>query len=369
MAISEALRRLRAVAAVAATSALMVGAALPAGAATVGTPLVGGLVAPLGLAIGNDGTVYVVEAFAGRITTVDKKGRRDVLLQTEEGLAGIDAGGKGQTVFTTTVFPEDGAPANTTLSRVTPQGKTRTLASLQAYEEAHNPDRGNEYGFVGAPADCLAQLPPFLQPYSGIVESNPYAVAIVPGGYLVADAAANAILKVARNGRVTTVAVLPPIPQVIDEAAAAALSEMIGEAIDDPDYQVPGCVVGRTYFAEAVPTDVEVGPDGHYYVSTLPGFPELPGAGSVWRINSRTGAVERVASGFTGAVDLAVGRDGVIYVAELFGGRISAFRNGVVSTLVELQTPGAVEIGRDGRLYATTGVFPPGNGAVVVITP
>jgi hypothetical protein len=35
--------------------------------------------------------------------------------------------------------------------------------------------------------------------------------------------------------------------------------------------------------------------------------------------------------------------------------------------LTELAEPGAVEIARDGTIYATTGVF--GDGAVVKITP
>lgn len=116
------------------------------------------------------------------------------------------------------------------------------------------------------------------------------------------------------------------------------------------------CVVGETYLAEPVPTDVEVGPDGDYYVSTLPGFPELPGSGAVWRINADTGALTRVATGSFGAVDLAVARDGRVYVAELFAARISAITpSGDVSAVTEVPTPGAIEVARDGRIYATTG--------------
>lgn len=356
MSLSIPLRPLRAAAAGAVTLAMMVGGAPPARAAEVSEPVVDGLVGPLGLAVGTDGTLYIAEAFAGRLTSVDKKGRRQVLAQTEAFVGGVDASGKGQTVFTTTLFPEEGAAADTTLSRVTPQGKTSTLASLQAYEEAVNPDEGSVYGFVDASEECLEQAPPFTHPYGGIIESNPYAVTIVPGGYLVADAAANAILKVGANGRISTVAVLPPVPQEID----ADTAEQFG---------MPACA-GEVYLSEPVPTDVEVGPDGSYYVSSLPGMPELPGTGSVWRIDPRVGEPELVAGGLTGAVDLAVAPDGAIYVAELFADRISVLRDGAVSPLVELSSPGAVEIARDGTLYATTGVFDPeGNGSVVMITP
>lgn len=75
-----------------------------------------------------------------------------------------------------------------------------------------------------------------------------------------------------------------------------------------------------------------------------------------------------VARGFSGAVDLAVAEDGTIYVAELSGNRISAISNGVVSTVVDLFSPGAVEVAADGTSYATAGVFGP-SGSVVILTP
>jgi glucose/arabinose dehydrogenase len=65
-------------------------------------------------------------------------------------------------------------------------------------------------------------------------------------------------------------------------------------------------------------------------------------------------------------VDIAVGADGTIYVAELFASQISTISNGVVSPYMPLDTPGAIEIDRDGTLYATTGVF--GIGSVVKLT-
>lgn len=76
--------------------------------------------------------------------------------------------------------------------------------------------------------------------------------------------------------------------------------------------------------------------------------------------------------GFSGAVDLAVDRHGRIYVAELFGDRISVITHHRTRTFAEVNSPGAVELGRHGRLYASTNVFDgeqPGNGSVVVITP
>src|SRR4029078_7683754 len=76
--------------------------------------------------------------------------------------------------------------------------------------------------------------------------------------------------------------------------------------------------IGKKYASNPVPTDVEIGPDGDYYVSTLPGAPELPGTSKVFRINHETGELSVVAKGLTSATDLAVADDGTIYVTQLF---------------------------------------------------
>jgi hypothetical protein len=329
---------------------------VPAQAATVSAPIAEGFAGPLGLAVGNDGTMYVAEAFGGQITALGKKGQRSVVATPEGDVAGVDATGKGTVTYTVTGFPEtEESPPDTFVFRTNPSGKHTMLGSPSAYEFANNPDGDQTYGFVGLTPDCAAQVPPFVLPYQGILESNAYSVAIDGSSRIVGDAAGNSIIEIAANGRMSTVAVLPPVRQgPIDADTAAA-------------FGLPDCVVGLDYLGEPVPTDVEVGPDGDYYVSSLPGAPELPGAGSVWRIDSRTHELTRVATGFSGAVDLAVAADGTIYVAELFGGQISRISNGSVSVLTELAEPGAVEIARDGTIYATTGVF--GDGAVVKITP
>ena len=78
-----------------------------------------------------------------------------------------------------------------------------------------------------------------------------------------------------------------------------------------------------------------------------------------------------MASGFTGAVDLAVASDGTIYVAELFAFQVSRVDPGhssaSASTFVEC--PSAVEIGRGGQLFAAeAGICsdgPPQPGRIV----
>jgi sugar lactone lactonase YvrE len=111
-----------------------------------------------------------------------------------------------------------------------------------------------------------------------------------------------------------------------------------------------------------------LGPDGLLYVSALPGGPEddsLGARGRVFTVHPTSGAVTEIASGFLGATDLAVTPDGTVYVAELFGNRISKVSGGGAELVVELDQPAAVEYA-NGVLYATTGAF--GNGAVVTIT-
>jgi len=327
-------------------------------AGTVSDPIIEGLIGPLGLDVSDNGTIYVAEGFAGQITRVLPGGSRSVLFAAEgASVSGVASTALGRVVITLSTFPEEEAPPlDTTLELVNPSGSAITLASLLDHEVENNPDGDQSYGFLNLPAGCQAKLPPFLQPYTGIVESNPYKVATLsPISYAVADAAGNSIVRVTVGQQPKTVAVLPAVPQRITPAAAAQLG-------------LPLCTVGRVYSSEPVPTDVEVGPDGFWYVSSLPGGPELPGTGSVFRVNPDSGAVSLVARGFSGAVDLAVADDGTIYVAELNANRISSISNGLVSPVVDLFSPGAVEVADDGTVYATTGVFGP-SGAVVIVTP
>src|ERR671930_2140959 len=80
----------------------------------------------------------------------------------------------------------------------------------------------------------------------GPLDTNPYGLLAEPGSRVVADAGANALLRVGANGDISTLAVFPSRPQ--------------GRATD------------------SVPTAVAVGPDGAYYVSELTGVPFAAGA-------------------------------------------------------------------------------------------
>lgn len=330
---------------------------VPASAATVSAPLASGLAGPLQLAVASNGTVYVAEDFAGRLTKIDKHGRTSTVRTVAGGseVAGVDVRGSGTLVYTTTsgVSEETSATASA-LVRVLPNGRPIQLADLLFYEQHYNPDQVNHYGFSHLAPACAATFPPFIptDQYAGLVDTHPYAVATVGNGWIVADAAGNDLIKVTADGRVSTLAVLPAQPPV---AITADNFDALG---------LPSCAVGATYAAEPVPTDVELGPDGQLYVSTLAGD---PAPGSVYRVDPQSGATTLIATGFAGATNLAVSPSGTIYVAELFGGQISKVVGTGSQPVVQLPDPAGLEWAR-GQLYVSYDVFGP-DGKVATINP
>ena len=309
------------------------------------TTLADGLVGPLHLDVqrGHKGTdVLVSQSFAGTISKVRPGGSVTDLVSEPGGFTGGVAGGP----FGTVLYLSNGEQGSFLKLRL-PGGDTKDLADLGTYEATENPDQVNTYGLQGASPECLAQLPPDvpgLAPYTGEVNSNPYELAVTPWGAFVADAGGNTILFVEWSGKIRTVSVLPPRPEVITAEAAAGAG-------------LPACAVGLTFNFEPVPTDVEFGPGG-LYVSSLPGGPEnasLGARGGVFKVNPRSGRATLIGTGFLGATNLAVAPNGTVYVAELFGGRISKLVKGGPRTVLEVTEPAALEWS-NGRLYATTDV-------------
>ena len=274
-------------------------------------------------------------------------------------LAGVALGAGGRSFAYTT---STGDHSSTGLT-IRTNGRKPVVADLSGFESRVNPDRTMRYG-VSNPSRCVADALAAAEipaDYTGTKDSHPYAVAALDrGAWAVADAGGNDVLKVDRYGRVSVIAVLPAQPATITAEMAAEL-------------KLPSCVVGITYRFEAVPTDVEAGPHGALYVTTLPGGPEGPSSGargSVYRID-RNGHTARVATGFAGATNLAVDPRGTVYVAELGAGRISKVECGRTSTVAELPGVVAVEYA-NGHLYASLAPALSGGqapGSVVVLGP
>lgn len=341
-----------------ATAALVLAGAPAAGAhgSPPTTVVADGLAGPLSLDVTPRGDVVVAQSAAGVLARVDRRGSRtDLAAAPGEELAGVSVASAAGVVYTRSLG--EGPDAVARLERVDRRGRVDVLADTGAHERATDPDGTSTYGLRDTDQQCLDQLPPgFPAVTGGEVYSHPYASADLGAGRtVVADAGANALLVVDARGRVTTLAVLPAQPVVI----TAGIAEQNG---------LPACAVGDRFWFQAVPTDVEVGPDGALYASLLPGGPEDPGLGargSVVRVDPRDGGVETVLSGLLTATGVAVGDDGTVYAAELFAGRVVALDPGATSprTVLEAELPAAVEVAH-GDLYVTTQVFGP-DGRVV----
>jgi len=208
----------------------------------------------------------------------------------------------------------------------TPGGRSRptVIADFPAYEAAHNPDhgagRGARYGD-----------PP--------IDSDPYALTPYRGGFAVADAAGNDLLRVDRNGRISTLAVFPTQTVRISSSVAHAIGAPTGT---------------RSLVVQSVPTSVAVGPDGALYVGELTGIPFQPGTARIWRVvpGHRPSIY---ASGFTTISDLAFqGKD--LLVLEI-----------AARGLLDPTSPGAlIRVAPSGRrtLVASTGLTAPTGIAV-----
>lgn len=280
---------------------------------------------PFQLAV-RGGTVWWTDGFAGKITRL-KNGHKKVIAKVAaEGVA--VSGNK----LAWTVTPQN------SFSRlvVHQPGKRKKVVNLRRFERVHNPDGNVTYGIIRNYSQCAADFFNSQQPgsarYKGIKDSHPYQVEALPNGaWAIAEAAGNGILKVNKRGRISVVALLPRQPLTFTQQMVTAVG-------------APSCLVGVRYAFEPVPTDVERDGRGNLWVSTLPGGPEDPSLGargSVYKITKR-GKVIRVKTGFLGATNLAV-RDGKVYVAELFGGRISTIRNGKIVTVQKIKNPVSVE--------------------------
>ncbi|MDZ5663044.1 ScyD/ScyE family protein [Nocardioides sp. S-58] len=302
------------------------------------------LVTPLSMVVAGDGTAYVSQNFAGLLTAVVPGKKPQVVFAAEKGTeVGALSEAGGTVRFATTKGKA------TKLWSMRPGSRPSKVADLWKHERTKNPDGDQAYGFVGLDPACAAQVPPDVPAtYTGILESHPYGSTVHRGTTYVADAAGNTIVGVKDNGKVSTVAVLPPVPVVVTAEAAAANA-------------LPACTVGKTYNFEPVPTDVEVGKGGWLYVTLLPGGPEDGSTGAQGRlvkVKAKSGKVREVASGFAGATGVAVADNGDVYVAQLFAGQVSRVRSGssTAKPYASTMMPAAVEWA-DGDLYVSANVL------------
>jgi hypothetical protein len=221
----------------------------------------------------------------------------------------------------------DPGPSFGLLYKLSRHGHLRAIADVAGFEGAEDPD--------GAGPD-----------------SNPHSVTTKRGRAYVVDAGGNSLVKVRRSGSVSLVALFPDL------------------AVDAPP--------GLPPTAQAVPTGIAVGPDGALYVSQLTGFPFVPGAANVYRIEPGS-APEVYASGFTNLTDLAFDRHGRLYVVEFASnGILSGDPTGALIRIdpdgsrepiaTDLVNPTGVAVGRKG-VYVSNHGAEPGVGEVLRFRP
>jgi hypothetical protein len=192
-------------------------------------------------------------------------------------------------------------------------------------------------------------------------DSNPYGVLVIKDSKthkirtFVADAGANTILEVMRNGTTRVIAYIP------NETAAP--------------------------LRDATPTCIAQGPDGMLYVGTLHFVANLfvfgSGQSDVWRVNPNANypTVPKLwASGLTTVTACTFDRSGNFWAAEMFQPNAGAAPGDIVSIPFKhpthlhrigggmLPLPGGIAQGPDGSMYVTTNSSSPEPGAVVKVS-
>ena len=232
----------------------------------------------------------------------------------------------------------DGVTAGDLISTRAGRARPAVIFNFAAFEAANNPDHGRGPGArFGSPP----------------IDSDPYALTAYRGGFAVADAAGNDLLWIRPNGKVSVLAVFP--------TQTVRLARADGKKLGAP-------ATMTSISVQSVPSSVAVGPDGALYVGELTGVPFEPHTARVWRVVP--GERPTVyASGFTNISDLAFdGRD--LLVLELSTGGLLAGRSpgaltritpsGKRSVLASkgLLYPTGVAVARGTIYIANNGLFP-----------
>jgi DNA-binding beta-propeller fold protein YncE len=216
-------------------------------------------------------------------------------------------------------------------------GKLHLGANFARFEATHNPDHG-----AGASA-------------ADAIESDPYALAAYRGGFIVADAAGNDLLRVTPDGQVRVLAVFP-IQHETTTATAGQKSTRIA--------------------VQSVPTSIAVSPSGAIYVSELTGYPFKPGFARIWRVVPGHRATV-YARGFTSISSIALDHEGRLLVLEIDRDgllntkasgeliRLNGLNRRTVLATTGLVAPTGVAVAPDGAIYISNYGTSPHAGEIV----
>lgn len=379
--------------AIAVAPLLGIGATASASGSPVITPVLGGLAAPRGIAFDGQGSMYVAESgvagpgaagmtHTGKVdkyrwghTTPTWSTSFDSVYATEDpsappdvlGPAGISAFGNG------CMKHSHGQRMGCQVQMVTGESTDGVLA--QSGGAVNDPQAGRLFRLDGATGaateksdvgdqmyqwtgDHVSLFPddfPDANPFGVLVTKDPMTGSIRT---FVADAAANTISEVRRDGSLRVVAYIP------NETA------------------VP--------FRDATPTCIAQGPDGYLYVGTLDFVSNLfvnnGNQSRVYRVdpNANFPTVPTVwASGLTTITSCTFDRSGNFWATEMFQGGLGATPPGDIVKIPfsdpsshtrigagMLAVPGGIAQGPDGAMYVTVGSAAPGHsGGVMRVAP
>lgn len=327
-----------------------------------GIPVMTGLANPRGLAWGPEGALYVAEAGRGGtgpcfivlgstvcygatggvsrlwhgaqerivsdlpswVITSNKSGQA-------EGPNGISFNGLGN------AYVSIGLEADPAKRNAAPElGGFGRLVHLSP--SALSPGRGE--GRDGPRWEFAADLGQYeldVNPDCGDKDSNPYGVLAVPGGVIVPDAGANALVRIDANGSMSTLAAFSNNTTVPGDGCPAAASR------------------------DFVPTSVVVGPDGAYYIGHLNGLAILPGSSNIWRLEPG-GTPTPYCTGFTWIIGLAFDPSGNVFVLQFSNGPVTSSGGSLLrvapdcsrSTVVTgLKNPTGVAVDDEGNVYVS----------------
>lgn len=219
-------------------------------------------------------------------------------------------------------LPDDLQEQAGTLLRTTIGAEPRVVADLARWEIENDPDDSNDTG------DTI---------------SNPYAALAQRTRTLVADAGGNTVVAVDRRGDVSLFALLP-----------------------DPIFAYPG-----EFDSDAVPTSLAEDRDGTIYVGTLASA--IPDQAAVLVYGPDGGQPLDVIEGFSFISGVAVGRDGSLYVSELFFGgdptdlaapvgQVTKVAPNGERTAIPVPFPGGVAVDRWNNVYVSAWSIAPADG-------
>ncbi|MDT4912194.1 MAG: hypothetical protein QOC66_1322 [Pseudonocardiales bacterium] len=363
------------------------------------TSVVGGLAAPRGIAFDGRGAMYVAESgvagageaglthtgkvdkfklgrtsptwstgFDSFYAAEDPSAPPDVLGPEGLSAAGKDCGRRNRDGEHEDRGKHNDCQVYMIMSESTPGIADASGGAVNAPQAGHLYRLNGRTGQATSKSDFGSQMYQFTIDHESLFpedfpDSNPYGVLVTRGKHggmrtFVADAGANTISEVMRDGTIRVVSYIP-------------------NETEPP-------------FRDSTPTCIAAGPDGYLYVGTLNFVANLfaPGGGgfsNVWRVNPNANFPTEPtlwATGLTTVTACTFDRSGNFWAAEMFAGGLDANPPGDVVRIPfrhpsrhdqfgagRLAVPGGIAQGPDGAMYVTVGSSAPGvNGGVMRVS-